>query len=213
MAEEQQTVEHGGGDSKFLESVRSNEERQSSDRLSNSKEDSPREPQELPRSECPPTLDSSKALITLIKDTEGENDTSPRSVGSMGGGSLNRDLVLAKLNQERTLSLIKAWEENMKAKSLHRHNRTIAKISAWEKAKNAKAESDLRALEEKLEKKKAECVEKMKNEIAAVHMRAEEERALADAHHGEELLKAEELAAKYRASGRLPKRYPFCFAC
>eukprot|EP00250_Pteridium_aquilinum_P003161 c13487_g1_i1 orf=324-968(+) len=211
MAEEQQTVEYGGGGggSKFIESVRSNEEKPlSSDQLS-SKEESPRDPQDTPQNEAtvptPP-----KVLITLMKDAEGENDGSPRSVASMGRGSLNRDLVLAKLNQERMLSLIKAWEENTKAKSLHRYNRKVAKISAWEKAKRAKAEADLKALEEKLEKQKAEYVEWMNNKIAAVHMKAEEERALADAHHGEELLKAEELAAKYRASGSLPKRYPFC---
>lgn len=56
-------------------------------------------------------------------------------------------------------------------------------------------------------------VERMRNEIAAVQMRAEEDRALAEARHGEELLKAEEFAAKYRASGSLPKRHPFCFTC
>ncbi|KAI5070908.1 hypothetical protein GOP47_0013159 [Adiantum capillus-veneris] len=212
MAEEQQTVEYGGGsgESKLVESVKSNEERPpSSEQLSNSKENSPQTAQHTPPNEAgPPT--PSKALMTLLKDGDGDNEGSPRSFASMGRGSLNRDLVLAKLNQERSVSLIKAWEENMRAKSFHRYNKKVSKIAAWENAKKAKAEADLKALEERLERKKAECVERMKNEIAAVHMRAEEARALADAHHGEELLKAEEQAAKYRASGSLPKRYPFC---
>ena len=65
--------------------------------------------------------------------------------------------------------------------------------------------------QEKLEKRKATCVELVRNEIAAIHMRAEEERAFAEANHGEEILKAEEVAAKYRASGQLPSRYRICF--
>lgn len=211
MAEEQQTVEYGGVEgSKFMESVKSNEERPpSSEQVSSSKENSPPSAQHTPQNEGGPSTPS-KPLMTLLKDGDGDNEGSPRSVASMGRGSFNRDLVLAKLNQERSLSLIKAWEENVRAKSLHRYNKKVAKIAAWENAKKAKAEADLKALEERLERKKAECVERMKNEIAAVHMRAEEARAMADSHHGEELLKAEEEAAKYRASGSLPKRYPFC---
>ncbi|MCO5578362.1 hypothetical protein L7F22_032203 [Adiantum nelumboides] len=220
MTEEQQTVEYGGGsgESKLMEPVKSNEERRpSSEQLSNSKENSPQTAQHTPQNEAEPQTPS-KALMTLLKDGKGDNEGSPRSVASMGRGSLNRDLVLARLNQERSVSLIKAWEENMRAKSFHRYKKKVAKIAAWENAKKAKAEADLKALEassfsktqERLERKKAECVERMKNEIAAVHMRAEEARALADSHHGEDLLKAEEQAAKYRASGSLPKRYPFC---
>ncbi|KAH7299973.1 hypothetical protein KP509_24G038800 [Ceratopteris richardii] len=219
MAEDQQSAEFEGAaeGSKVMESVRSNMEKlpsseqqtSSSEQMCKLKEDSPQIAQNAPETEAalatPP-----KSLITLMKDGDGDNDGSPRSVASFGRGSLNRDMVLAKLNQEKSLSLIKAWEENTKAKSLHRYNKKLAKIAAWESAKKAKAEAELKALEERLERKKAECIERMKNEIAAVHMRAEEEKALADSHHGEELLKAEETAAKYRASGSLPKRYPFC---
>lgn len=68
MAEEQQTVECGGVGNKFLESVRSNEERPPSfDNLSHSKEESPRDPQDVPQTEgAAVRLDSSKALITLM---------------------------------------------------------------------------------------------------------------------------------------------------
>lgn len=171
-------------------------------------------PQDDAKNEYPAA--ESKALIPVPQSKEdlgdGEGEGTPGSVGSLAAGSLNRDLVLAKLNQERKHSLIRAWEENVKSKSLNSYNKTAAKISAWERAKKAKAEAKLRTLEEKLEKKRAAYVEKMKNEIASVQMKAEEERALAEARHGEKTLKAEELAAKYRASGRLPKRYPFCFS-
>lgn len=46
----------------------------------------------------------------------------------------------------------------------------------------------------------------MKNKIALLHKKAEEKRAVIEAKKGEELLKAEEVAAKYRATGTAPKK-------
>lgn len=157
---------------------------------------------------------ASKALVLLntTEQLEGANNASPsRNNLSFTPGSLNREIVLAKLNQEKVLSLIKAWEDNVKAKSINRLGKKLAKISAWEKAKKARAEAHLQELEEKLEKKKASFVENMKNEIATIHRKAEEERAVAEANHGAQTLKAEEVAAKYRASGKLPRKYALCF--
>lgn len=65
--------------------------------------------------------------------------------------------------------------------------------------------------QEQLEKKKAEYAEKMKNKIALVHKQAEEKRALVEAKRGEEILNAEETAAKYRATGTTPKKAFGCF--
>lgn len=65
--------------------------------------------------------------------------------------------------------------------------------------------------QEQLEKKKAEYVEKMKNKMALIHKEAEEKRAMIEAKRGEDLLKAEELAAKYRATGSAPKKLVGCF--
>lgn len=53
--------------------------------------------------------------------------------------------------------------------------------------------------------KKAEYVEKMKNKIALIHKEAEE-KAMVEAKNGEDLLKAEELVAKYRIKGAPPKK-------
>lgn len=60
--------------------------------------------------------------------------------------------------------------------------------------------------QEDLEKKKAKYIEKMKNKIAFIHKKAEEKRAITEAKCGEELLKAEEMAAKCRATGETPKK-------
>lgn len=66
-------------------------------------------------------------------------------------------------------------------------------------------------LQEQLEKKKAECGEKMRNKLAGIHKQAEEKRAMIEARRGEEVLKAEETAAKYRAIGSVQKKFLGCF--
>lgn len=65
--------------------------------------------------------------------------------------------------------------------------------------------------QEQLEKKKAEHGERMKNKVALVHKEAEEKRAMIEANRCEEVLKTEEMAAKYRATGTTPKKTIGCF--
>lgn len=65
--------------------------------------------------------------------------------------------------------------------------------------------------QEELEKKKAEYAEKMKNKVALIHKQAEEKKAMIEARRGEEFLKAEEMAAKFRATGQTPKKVLGCF--
>lgn len=62
-----------------------------------------------------------------------------------------------------------------------------------------------------MEVQKAEYAEKMKNKIAMLHKEAEEKRAMIEAKRGEDLLKAEELSAKYRATGTVPTKSCGCF--
>lgn len=63
-----------------------------------------------------------------------------------------------------------------------------------------------------MEKRKAEYAEKMKNKIAMIHKAAEEKRAMTEAKRGEDILKAEEMSAKYRATGTGPKKFLGCFS-
>lgn len=65
--------------------------------------------------------------------------------------------------------------------------------------------------QEDLEKKKAAYAEQMKNKTAMVHKAAEEKRAMVEAKRGEDLLKAEEMAAKHRATGYVPTKFLGCF--
>ncbi|XP_018454821.1 remorin 1.4-like isoform X2 [Raphanus sativus] len=141
-------------------------------------------------------LEDPKALISIIAKVQEEKKE----------GSINRDAVLARVETEKRMSLIKAWEEAEKCKVENKAEKKLSSIGSWENNKKAAVEAELKKIEEQLEKKKAEYVELMKNKIAQIHKQAEEKRAMIEARRGEEVLKAEELAAKYRANGTAPKK-------
>nr|KJB23873.1 hypothetical protein B456_004G118800 [Gossypium raimondii] len=125
--------------------------------------------------------------------------------------SVDRDAVLARVATEKRISLINAWEESEKSKAENKAQKKLSSIAAWENTKKAAIEAELKRIEEKLEKQKAEYVEKMKNKAALIHKEAEEKKAIVEAKRGEDLLKAEELAAKYRATGTTPNKTLGCF--
>ncbi|CAJ1817487.1 unnamed protein product [Sphenostylis stenocarpa] len=163
--------------------------------------------------------DEAKAIVVLAPASEfcvarvhvnemvfkGENsrDTEIPENKPSSRGSIDRDIALAQVAKEKQMSYVKAWEESEKAKADNRG-------SCLGRKKEAALEAELKKLEEKLEKKKAKCVEKMKNKMALVHKKAEEKRAVIESKRGEEVLKAEESAAKYRATGTTPKKSMGC---
>lgn len=156
------------------------------------------------------TGDESKALA-IVETEKKEAAVEPILSKSSEGGSLDRDAILVKVNTEKRLALVKAWEENEKAKAENKYYKSVSTITAWENTKKSSAETRMKRAEEKLEKQKAAYVEKMKNEIAIIHKQAEEKKAMADAKRGEDMLKAEELSAKYNATGQVPKKFFLCF--
>ncbi|XP_010519485.1 PREDICTED: remorin-like isoform X2 [Tarenaya hassleriana] len=143
--------------------------------------------------------DDSKALVPVKKPEEEKKE----------GSSVDRDAVLARVETEKRMSLIKAWEEAEKSKVDNKAQKKLSAIGAWENSKKASVEADLKKIE--LEKQKAEYAEKMKNKIAEIQREAQEKRAMIEARRGEEVLKAEELAAKYGATGTAPKKLFGCF--
>ncbi|CAJ1817576.1 unnamed protein product [Sphenostylis stenocarpa] len=157
---------------------------------------------EVPSNDAVATEDSradeSKAIIVAPKNTEfPANQHNSR-------GSIDRDIALAQVAKEKQMSYVKAWEESEKAKADNKANKHLSEVAAWEDKKKAALEADLKKVEEKLEKKKAQYREKMKNKMALVHKEAEEKRAVIEAKRGEEVLKAEESAAKYPTRVRFP---------
>ncbi|GMI98385.1 REMORIN 1.2 [Hibiscus trionum] len=148
--------------------------------------------------------EESKALAVIEKAPEPE----PKKIS---GGSHDRDIALAEVEKAKRLSFIKAWEDSEKTKAENKSQKKLSAIVAWENSKKAALEAELKGIEEQLEKKKAEYAEKMKNKVALLHKEAEEKRAMVEARRGEEVLKAEEMAAKYRATGQSPKKLLGCF--
>ncbi|MBA0617333.1 hypothetical protein Godav_026791 [Gossypium davidsonii] len=175
--------------------------------------------------------EESKALVVVEKAPEPEPKKISGGSHDRGGGlrsiaSIFSDIALAEVEKAKRLSFIKAWEESEKTKaenksltvklsidlkSMSRSQKKLSAIVAWENSKKASLEAKLKKIEEQLEKKKAEYAEKMKNKVALLHKEAEEKRAMVEAKRGEEVLKAEEMAAKYRATGQTPKKVLGCF--
>ncbi|KAK7399228.1 hypothetical protein VNO78_10407 [Psophocarpus tetragonolobus] len=125
--------------------------------------------------------------------------------------SVDRDAVLARVESEKRLALIKAWEESEKTKAENRAYKRHNAVVLWENSKKASAEAHLKRIEEKLDRNKAKCVEKMQNKVAEIHRTAEEKRAMIEAHKGEEFLEIEEKAARFRTRGYTPKKFLPCF--
>jgi len=149
-------------------------------------------------------VDESKALAVSEKIPD-----PPGKMTSMG--SFDRDIALAGVEKEKRMSFIKAWEESEKSKVENKTQKKLSSVAAWENSRKADIEAKLKRIEEELERKKADYAEKMKNKVAMIHKQAEEKRAMVEAKRGEEMLKAEELAAKYRATGNVPKKTLGCF--
>ncbi|XP_020249457.1 remorin-like [Asparagus officinalis] len=147
-------------------------------------------------------MDLSLYLLSEVAELPAEKKSS---------ASADRDAILARVENEKRMSLIKAWEENEKAKAENKAIKNKSSTTAWENSKKASIEADLRKAEEKLEKKKAEYAEKKKNRLALLHKAAEDKRAMIEAKRGEDVLKAEETAAKFRATGLAPTKIFGCF--
>ncbi|KAL8111329.1 hypothetical protein AgCh_019154 [Apium graveolens] len=134
-----------------------------------------------------PPVDDNKALAVVEKTPDSEEKKT-------FGGSHDRDVALAEVEKEKRLN-----------------QKQLAAVNSWENTQKAKIEAKLKKIEEDMEKKKAVYAEQMNNKTVMVHKAAEEKRAMVEAKRGEELLKAEEMAAKHRATGFVPKKVLGCF--
>ncbi|RZC13481.1 Remorin isoform D [Glycine soja] len=121
------------------------------------------------------------------------------------------EMLCLRFESEKRLALIRAWEESEKTKAENRAYKRHNAVVLWENSKKASAEAHLKRIEEKLDRNKAKCVEKMQNKVAEIHRTAEEKRAMIEAYKGEEFLEIEEKAAKFRTRGYSPKKYLPCF--
>ncbi|KAL9328691.1 hypothetical protein ACSQ67_003694 [Phaseolus vulgaris] len=165
--------------------------------------------------------------VQKVEDHAAEKDTED---------SVSKDVMLARVLTEKRLALIKAWEESEKTKAENRQlfgsigkcnvsslkrvsNISIlwaykkhSAVELWEDSRKASVEAELKKIEENMERKKAEYVEKMKNKVAEIHRLAEEKRANVKAQKREEFLGVEETAEKFRSRGVTPRKFFACFS-
>ncbi|GKA66548.1 remorin-like protein [Tanacetum coccineum] len=151
-----------------------------------------------PIEEKPVVVDDSKAIVPVEKPAETVEEKPSE-------GSVIHKCCSARVSTRRKTHLISGGKKVEKSKARNKAQQKLSSIVAWENSKKADIEADLKKIEA-LDKKKAKYVEKMKNKIALLHKTAEEKRANTEAKLGEDLLKAEETAAKCRATGAVPKK-------
>ncbi|KAH9611073.1 hypothetical protein KSS87_018976 [Heliosperma pusillum] len=172
-------------------------------------------PETLPKETSTPVVETQAPLLeketavvstsTYIEKVTELSEENPEDE-KPSEGSLGRDTQLSRVETQKRMSLIKAWEESEKSKVENKAHKKKAVIEVWVNIKKATIEAQLKKIEQCLEKKKAEHAEKMKNKMAMIHKEAEERKAMVEAKHAEHLLKVEEIASKYRATGKTPKK-------
>ncbi|KAG8060096.1 hypothetical protein GUJ93_ZPchr0002g24107 [Zizania palustris] len=150
-----------------------------------------------------PPSDDSKAVVVFVEKVSDK----PRAEEAAPRSSNDRDIALEKVETNHRNLLIKAWLDNEKAQAENKASKKLKAILSWENTKKAVIKTQLKKKEEELERKKAEYAEDTKNKEAIIHKEAEEKRATVLARRGEDMIKAEEMAAKYRATGVAPKKH------
>ncbi|KAI3421524.1 Remorin_C domain-containing protein [Psidium guajava] len=127
------------------------------------------------------------------------------------GDQTERDAVLAQVEAEKRLALIRAWEESEKSKAESKAYKNLAITESWENTQIASAEARIKQIEEEIEKKKAEQAEKIRNKLVEIHKEAEVKKATIEAKRVEDIIKVREAAAKFRATGYVPRKLLRCF--
>uniref|UniRef100_A0A7N0U1T7 Remorin C-terminal domain-containing protein n=1 Tax=Kalanchoe fedtschenkoi TaxID=63787 RepID=A0A7N0U1T7_KALFE len=131
---------------------------------------------------------------------------------SFSNGFIDGDTQMAKVGTEKRMALIKAWEDNEKAKAENRAYKKMTLVGSWEERKKAILELRLKKIEEKLEETKAGHREEKKNKVAELHKAAEERRAAIEAQCGRNVVEIAGRADRFRATGRVPKKFARCFS-
>ncbi|KFK30636.1 hypothetical protein AALP_AA6G007700 [Arabis alpina] len=107
---------------------------------------------------------------------------------------------------EAHLSVIKAWKEQKITKVTNKTQKKLLQISGWEKKKTTKIDSELASIQRKMDNKKLEKAEKLRKKKVAVHASAQEQKAKVQIRRAQEILDAEEEAARFQATGQVPKK-------
>ncbi|KAF8032994.1 hypothetical protein BT93_D1783 [Corymbia citriodora subsp. variegata] len=134
------------------------------------------------------------------------------TVEKVSGDQTERDAVLAQVEAEKRLALIRAWEESEKSKAESKAHKKLGFTGSWENTQIASVEAQIKQIEEEIEKKKAEEAEKMKKKLVEIQKEAEVKKVTIEAKRREDIIKVQEAAAKFRATGYMPRNLLRCFS-
>ncbi|KAL3743074.1 hypothetical protein ACJRO7_018385 [Eucalyptus globulus] len=134
------------------------------------------------------------------------------TVENGSGEQTERDAVLAQVEAEKRLALIRAWEESEKSQAESKAYKKLAITGSWENTQIASVEAQIKQIEEEIEKKKAEQAEKMKIKLVEIHKEAEVKKATIEAKRREDIIKVREAAVKFRTTGYIPRKLLRCFS-
>nr|GMC80764.1 remorin-like [Ipomoea batatas] len=105
---------------------------------------------------APPSVTKVKSVAFALCSDDKETHKTPTTFAQKASDDgvlksterLNdRDAALAQLELEKRLALIKAWEENEKAKADNKAHKKLSAIAAWENTKKASVEAQLKQIE------------------------------------------------------------------
>lgn len=111
--------------------------------------------------------------------------------------------------KEEVESKITAWKNAKIAEINNRFKCEDAIINGWESEQAQQSALRMKKVERKLEEKRVRALEKMENDIAKAHHKAEERRASAEAKRGTKIARVLEVANLMKAVGRSPVKNSF----
>lgn len=152
--------------------------------------------------------------IVLVSDDHNSRP-SPSSISTSSANSSIKDenivpitnpakQALEKVRREKVLAQATAYQDAKNSQYSNRYRREESKINAWENQQRIKASVNMKKVEMKLEEKRAKALEKMQNEIALAHKKAEQRKASAEAVRAARTAKVAEVAHNIRRTGKIP---------
>ncbi|XP_048131523.1 remorin 1.4-like [Rhodamnia argentea] len=150
----------------------------------------------------------------MVADDLAENGTQEITDAFEKGSGFDqteRGAVLAQVEAEKRPALIRAWEESEKSKAEIKAYKKLAITGSWENTQIASVEARIKEIEEEIEKKKAEQAEKIRSRLVEIHKETDEKKATMEAKRGEDIIKVQEAAAKFPATGYVPRKLLGCF--
>lgn len=165
-------------------------------------------------SSCGSNGDHSLAMVLATYDHASRTASDPGEsmLSSSSSSSICKDTpvptiparqALAKVRRDKVLAHALAFQDAKSSKCNNRYKREESKIIAWENQQKIKASIRMKKVEMRLEQKRAKALEKMQNEIALAHKRAEERKASAEAVRAAKTAKVAQLADSIRRSGKI----------